>query len=225
VTVSQRTKEEAHDYRYFPEPDLPPLAISGDLVSAVRARLPELPLARRARLIEAYGISRSDAAVLTAEREIADVFEDVVAGEETSDRARLAASWIVNDLIGLQRERGFPPERVPLDIEQIRDLLDSVSSGELTARAAKELLPQVREGELPRAAAKRLNLLVLTDDAAIANAIRETLAESPQAVADYKSGKKAAIGRLIGETIRRTGGRARPDDVRARLERALDELP
>ena len=225
VTVSQRTKEEAHDYRYFPEPDLPPLAITAEMVADVRTRLPELPLARRSRFVDAYGVARSDAAVLTSEREVADVFEEVVSGAESSERARLAASWIVNDLIGLQRERGLPPERLPLAAAQIRDLLDAISSGELTARAAKELLPQVREGELPRAAAERLNLLVLTDEAAIDGAIRETLAASPQAAADYKAGKTAAIGRLIGETIRRTGGRARPDDVRARLERALEDLP
>jgi aspartyl-tRNA(Asn)/glutamyl-tRNA(Gln) amidotransferase subunit B len=162
---------------------------------------------------------------LTGEREIADVYEAVVAGSDDPGFARLAANWIVNDLMGLQRARGLLPERLPLAADQIRDLLDAIAKGELTARAAKELLPQIEDGELPRAAAARLNLLALRDEGTIEAAITETLAAFPQAVADYKRGKTAAIGRLIGETIRRTGGRAPQEAVRERLQRALDELP
>jgi aspartyl-tRNA(Asn)/glutamyl-tRNA(Gln) amidotransferase subunit B len=221
VTVSQRTKERAHDYRYFPEPDLPRLAIGEAHIEGVRARLPESPAARMARFQQAYRLSPADAALLTLEREVADYFESVVGPNPSPERARAAANWIVNDLFALQRERELPADTLPLAANQLRDLLAMLEAGEMTARAAKELLPQMGEGESPRAAATRLNLLSLDDDAAIAEAMRETLAAFPAAVADYKSGKQAAIGRLIGETIKRTGGRARPEAVRALLEEAL----
>ena len=220
VTVSQRTKEQAHDYRYFPEPDLPPLEISQDMVAGLRARLPELPAERCARLVGDYTIGKSEAALLTAEREVADLFE-TVARSDGRDRARSAANWIVNDLMGLQRQRGLPSERLPLSAEQLTDLLDALSEGVLTARAAKELLPQVEPGEVPRAAAVRLNLLVLNEEGSVRGAALETIAAFPEAVRDYRGGKQAAIGRLIGETIRRTGGRASPDQVRRILEEEL----
>ncbi len=138
------------------------------------------------------------------------------------DRARMAANWIVNDVLGLQRQLGLPPERLPVSPVQIGDLIDGLSANELTARAGKEVLSQLLPGELPRAAAARLNLLSLNDDDAVDIAVSETMAAFPEAVADYRGGKKHAIGRLIGETIKRTGGRARPEDVRSKLEHSLD---
>jgi aspartyl-tRNA(Asn)/glutamyl-tRNA(Gln) amidotransferase subunit B len=186
-------------------------------------RMPELPLARRRRFVDVYGLSADDAGVLTSEREIADTFEEVVGTEPAPERARTAANWIVNDVLGLQRARGLPPERLPLTAAQLGDLLDALAEGELTARAAKELLPRIEEGESPRAAAARLDLLSLDDEGAIGTAIAETLAAFPGAVADYRTGKTAAIGRLIGETIKRTGGRAKPDQVRRLLEQVLKD--
>jgi aspartyl-tRNA(Asn)/glutamyl-tRNA(Gln) amidotransferase subunit B len=221
VTVSQRSKEEAHDYRYFPEPDLPPLAIDRAMVAEVARRLPELGLTRKRRFVARYGLAPADAAVLTAEREIADLYEEVVAGRDDQADFRAAANWIVNDLIGLQRERGLPPERLPLSATQLRELLDLIAGGELTARAAKELIAAIEADESVRHAAERLDLLALADDGALDAAIDETLAAFPQAVADFRGGKTAAIGRLIGEAIKRTGGRARPEEVRARLLRVL----
>ena len=220
VTVAQRTKEQAHDYRYFPEPDLPPLAISQEMVAELASRLPELPAQRRARLANEYGIGESEAAHLTAEREIADFYESVARSDGT-DRARLAANWIVNDLTGLQRARGLPPERLPLTAQQLQDLLDALDAGELSGRAAKELVPQLGEGEAVMTAAARLNLLVLGEEAVVRDAVLETMEAFPAAVRDYRGGKTAAIGRLIGETIRRTGGRASPDQVRRVLEEEL----
>jgi len=220
VTVSQRTKEQAHDYRYFPEPDLPPLLMTEQIVTEVRERLPELPARRLQRVMDDYKLGESDASVLTAEREIAEFFE-VVATSNGNDRPRMAANWIVNDLMGLQRVRGLPPEELPLSTVQLTDLLDALGEGLLTTRAAKELLPQIEPDEAPRVAAERLNLLVLGEEDAVRAAALETIAAFPAAVDDYIGGKKAAIGRLIGETIRRTGGRANPDQVRQILEEEL----
>ena len=220
VTVGQRTKEQAHDYRYFPEPDLPPLTVSEARAGALRDALPELPDARRTRFASQYGLPDADSALLTLERPVAEVYEAVVADGDR-ERARSAANWIVNDVMGIQRERGLPPERLPFSAEQLRDLLGAVAGGELTARAAKELLPLIEEGEMPRAAARRLDLLALDDETAVRDAVTATLTAFPAAVADYRGGKTAAIGRLIGETIKRTGGRASPDQVRGLLEEAL----
>ncbi|MFT4038572.1 MAG: Asp-tRNA(Asn)/Glu-tRNA(Gln) amidotransferase subunit GatB [Thermomicrobiales bacterium] len=221
VTVSQRTKEQAHDYRYFPEPDLPPLAISPEMVASVRERLPALPVERRAHLMAQYGLGAADADLLTAERETVDYF-DAVVGNGSAERAKAAANWILNDLMALQRVRSLPAAELPLSVVQLQDLLDALDEGALTGRAAKELLPQIAADELPRAAAARLNLLALNDEGPVIAAARETLAAFPAAVADYQSGKKTAIGRLIGETIKRTGGRANPDQVRRILEAELN---
>jgi aspartyl-tRNA(Asn)/glutamyl-tRNA(Gln) amidotransferase subunit B len=220
VTTSQRTKEQAHDYRYFPEPDLPPLHIDARWVDDVRARLPELPSARLSRFVEILGLTPADAATLTTDRAIADQFEVTIAGNPES--ARVAANWIINDGLGLAKAQGLAADQLPFTPEQLRDLLGAVNGGEITARAAKEVLAQLEPGEMPRAAALRLNLVSLDDDAAIHAAIAAAMEAHPAAVADYKSGKKAAIGRLIGESIKATGGRANPDKVRVLLLEALD---
>ncbi|MGI9253942.1 MAG: GatB/YqeY domain-containing protein, partial [Thermomicrobiales bacterium] len=142
--------------------------------------------------------------------------EDVVSGGDR-DRARQAANWIVNDVMGLQKARGLAADRLPLSTAQLRDLLDLVGSGAVTARAVKELLPELGEGELPSVAAARMNLLALDNEEEVREAALATIAAFPAAVADFRSGKQAAIGRLIGETIKRTGGRAKPDQVRVLL--------
>ncbi len=220
ITVSQRTKEQAHDYRYFPEPDLPPLLVDDAWVAKVRERLPELPAARLERFVRDYGLSADDAGTLTAEKGLADQFEEAVGGD--AGQARGVANWIINDGLGIARSRGLDADQLPFTPAQLRELMEAVAGGELTMRAAKELLPQLEAGESPRAAAKRLNLLSLDDSAAIRDAVATTLAANPAAVADYRGGKKAAIGRLIGETIKATGGRANPDTVRALLVEALE---
>jgi aspartyl-tRNA(Asn)/glutamyl-tRNA(Gln) amidotransferase subunit B len=200
---------------------LPPLAISLEMVASVRERLPALPVERREHLLSAYGLSTADADLLTTERDTADFFDAVVDGGNP-DRAKAAANWILNVLMALQRVRNLPAGELPLAVAQLRDLLDALDEGALTGRAAKELLPRIAEDEMPRAAAARLNLLALNDEGPVIEAVRATLEAFPAAVGDYRSGKKAAIGRLIGETIKRTGGRANPDQVRRILESELN---
>ncbi len=221
VTVGQRTKEQANDYRYFPEPDLPPLEIGGDTVARIRGELPELPAARRERFREQFGIKPSDAELLTGEREVADLYEAVIAGGGPA-RPQAAANWIVNDVMGLQSAAGLPASQLPLSVAQLRDLLDAIDAGTLTSRAAKDVLPQLADDELPTEAAERLNLLSMDDGDEVDQAVQDAITGNPAAVADYRAGKKAAFGRLIGETMKRTGGRARPEDVRERLTAALD---
>ena len=225
VTVSQRTKEQAHDYRYFPEPDLPRLHTTQSARDSIRDSLPELPLARLDRFTSEYDLPFQDAVVLTLERPIADLFEDAVREVSTSDAYRMTANWIVNDIMGLARARGLPLDVLPMSATQIADLVGLVRSGAMTARAAKDLLPRLEDGEMPSDAAKRLDVLAVSDEGDLALAAAEAIRRQPAAVADYRGGKKAAIGRLMGETMKLTGGRARPDSVRQSLIAILEETP
>jgi aspartyl-tRNA(Asn)/glutamyl-tRNA(Gln) amidotransferase subunit B len=220
-TVSQRTKEQAHDYRYFPEPDLPPLSISEDRLSAIKATIGELPIARRDRYVAEYEITLADATVLTHDDALAAFFDDVIGSEADKQRVRMSANWVLNDVLGTQRARSMPADQFPVSAQQVRDLIDLVENGEMSGRAAKELLPQLEMGEPVRDAAARLSLLSLDDTDAIRMAARAAIEAFPAAVEDYRRGKTAAIGRLIGETIRNTGGRANPDAVRAVLVEEL----
>lgn len=217
ITVSQRTKEGAHDYRYFPEPDLPPLHISRERVEAVRSRMPELPLIREQRFVDQLGLAPADAATLIAERPIADIFEAALDGQTDSSFVRAVSNWILNDIMGLARAQGLPSDQLPLTAAQIRELVQGVESGKLTGKAAKELLPQLGPDDLPMTAAERLNLVSIQDDGAVREAAQAAIDANPAVVTDYLGGKQAAIGRLIGDTMKRTGGRATPDAVRSAL--------
>ena len=219
VTVSQRTKEQAHDYRYFPEPDLPPLSLMTETVETLRSGLPELPAARIMRFQEGFGLGVADAIQLTSERRLADYYEALLTGGAIEPKA--GANWLLNDVMGLQRSRGLAMDELPLPVDDLRSLIVAVNEGKLTGRAAKEVLLGMELGEHPLAAAERLQLLSLDDADAVRTAVRQAIEHVPAAVADYRGGKTAAIGRLIGEAIRRTGGRAKPDEVRRLL---LDEL-
>jgi len=222
-TISQRTKEQAHDYRYFPEPDLPPLSITEAKLLALRSTIGELPMARRDRYVAEYEISRADASVLVHDESLAAYFEEVLGPAADTKRARLSANWVLNDVLGVQRARSLPVDEFPISAAQVRSLIDLVDTGAMSGRAAKELLPQLQFGESVRAAAERLSLLSLDDADALRSAARAALTAFPAAVEDYRRGKTAAIGRLIGETIRNTGGRANPDAVRAVLIEELSE--
>lgn len=223
ITVSQRSKEAAHDYRYFPEPDLPPLNISQEMVSELRASVGELPAERERRFVSDFGLTVGDAVVLNSESGIADYFESAVGGIKANGFPQLLANWLLNDVMGLARSRGMAVDEFPISPENLRELVDLVAGKKLTGTAAKSLLSQMDEDERPTAAAERLNLLAIEDDGAVSAAAREAMDAHPAAVADFRSGKQAAIGRLMGEAMKRTGGRATADDVRAALISLLNE--
>jgi aspartyl-tRNA(Asn)/glutamyl-tRNA(Gln) amidotransferase subunit B len=220
-TISQRTKEQAHDYRYFPEPDLPPFSITPERLAQIRTAIGELPVARRDRYVADYNLTRADATLLTHDESLAAYFEAVLGSAANKNLARAAANWVLNDVLGLQRARSLPADQFPISADQVRDLIGLVEKGSISGRAAKELLPQLALGESVHDAAARLSLLSLDDVDAIRAAARVAIDAFPAAVEDYRRGKKAAIGRLIGETIRNTGGRADPDAVRTVLVEEL----
>lgn len=221
ITVSQRTKEFAEDYRYFPEPDLPPLEIDHAWVAAIKANMAELPATRRDRFVEQYQLSRDDATVLTDDILVADYFERLV--EAAGGRARDAANWITGELFALARNAGgFDKIEVPVD--HVAELILMVNASEINLRTAKEVLGKsVAQGASPRAIVEREGLSQVSDSDVIRNVARQVIAENEAAVADYRSGKKAAIGFLIGQAMRQLRGAGNPNVVRKELIRILDQ--
>jgi aspartyl-tRNA(Asn)/glutamyl-tRNA(Gln) amidotransferase subunit B len=229
VTKEQRTKEGSEDYRYFPDPDIPPLKITADWVESVRAQLPELPDARRARFVAQYGLSEYDADVLTDARGDADYFEQAVAAAQPLGvSAKDVANWMTGELFRLLKETGeslgsaagrFKPEY----IGQVQSLL---AKGTITRTSAKEVFEaSFREGQAPEQVVAARGLAVIGAGDALTTMARDVIAANPKAVAEYKAGKTAAIKFLIGQVMKATRGQASPQAVQAALEQELDSTP
>ena len=216
VTVSQRTKEEAHDYRYFPEPDLPPLFVARDWVEALRARLPELPDARRARYSSSFGLSAYDAELLSVEPGTADYFEAAV---DAGADPKKAANWIQYDLARLRTESGEDGRLAP---GQLAELIGLVDRGAVTGNGAKQVLEAAfRTGSSPASVVDELGLAQVSDSSALASAVDAALAANPAAVADYHAGKASAINFLKGQVMKATRGKANPAVVDEMLRTKL----
>ena len=231
TTVSQRSKEEAHDYRYFPEPDLPPLDTSPEQVQALRARLPELPDARRRRFEVEYGLTPSEAALLTESRAEADVYEEAVrlAGSTAagdSGRARAVAHWFIGDVARLLHQEGGEVElsTTLLTPAHIAELVILVEDGTITLTSAKEVLEiAFANGMRPSAIVEERGLGRVRDEDEIDRIAREVVAANPKPVADYRSGKTSALQFLLGQVLRHTGGRADANRVATVLRGYLDD--
>jgi len=222
VTVSQRTKEYAHDYRYFPEPDLPPIFLGEEEVATIHGRMPELPAARRARFAADYGLATADAAVLTEERAVADYFEACLDGEP--DRARTTANWVTGEVFALMRERGLGIDEVNIGPPQLRELIDLVSAETINTRTAKEVLVAVHEtGDDPSGIVNERGLAQVSDVARLRAVAEAVIAENPNAVADYRKGRREAIGYLLGQVMRQMRGTANHAVARQLLEEVLTE--
>jgi aspartyl-tRNA(Asn)/glutamyl-tRNA(Gln) amidotransferase subunit B len=216
-TRSMRTKEEAHDYRYFPDPDLLPLELTTQYVEALAAGLPELPDERKTRFMRAHGLSAYDAGVLVSERATADFYEAVCSGRD----AKSAANWVINELFGrLNREaRGI--EQSPVSAEQLGGILDLVAEGVISGKLAKDLFEIVwSEGGDPRRIVEARGLKQVTDAGAIEKIVDEILAANPDKVAQAKA-KPAVIGWLVGQAMKASGGKANPQAVNELLKRKL----
>ncbi len=148
VTVSQRTKEQAHDYRYFPEPDLPPLTMNESRLDEIRQTIGELPIARRDRYEREFALSHSEASLLAGDVDIAAYFDSTIGDSPTAHTAKVASNWILNDVLGLQKAQSLPSHVFPISPDQLRDLIALVETGKITGRAAKELLPQIGAGRI-----------------------------------------------------------------------------
>ncbi len=219
ATVSQRSKEYAHDYRYFPEPDLPPLELAAEYVDRVRATLPELPAARSRRLSEQYGVTPYDAGVITQSRDDADSFEELVA---SGVPAKLATSWLTGDVAALAAAHRTPLHTSGLGVAGLAALLRLLDSEAINAPTAKELLVELyTAGGDPEKLVEDRGLRQLSDEASLAAVVDEVVTSNAAAAADFRAGKDAALGRLVGQVMKATGGKAQPQLVNRLLRERL----
>jgi len=224
VTLPQRSKEEANDYRYFPEPDLPPLVIDAAWIDQVRSSLPELPVARFHRFQRQYGLSAYDADVLTAERGVADFYEQVVAlaGDVPP---KVIANWVAGELFGLLNQAGMSIEACRVTPEALASLVRLVRGGEINQNTGKAVLAEsFATGKSPESVVDERGLRQISDPAAIAALVSRVLQENPQEVAAYLGGKTGLERWLFGQVVRLAGGKADPQLVQQELRRQLDEL-
>jgi aspartyl-tRNA(Asn)/glutamyl-tRNA(Gln) amidotransferase subunit B len=205
-TISQRSKEQAHDYRYFPEPDLPPLRLDSAFVERVRATLPELPDARAARFRSQYGLTAYDAAVLTDTRESAEVYEALVA---LGVPAKLAANWLNGDVAALANEHRVPLAQSGLGIAGLTALLRLVDGGAINGPTAKELLVELYvSGGDPEALVRERGLAQVSDPGALTALVEAAIATNPGAADDFRAGREQALGQLMRAVKDASGGKA-----------------
>jgi aspartyl-tRNA(Asn)/glutamyl-tRNA(Gln) amidotransferase subunit B len=221
-TRSMRNKEEAHDYRYFPDPDLLPLELTQDYVDKLARALPELPDEKKARFMSAYGLAAYDADVLVAERESADYFEAVAKGGDKAARdAKLAANWVINELFGRLNKEGKGIVDTPVSAAQLGTILDLIAEGTISGKIAKDLFEIVwAEGGDPRAIVAARGMTQVTDTAAIAAMVDEIVAANPDKVAQVRA-KPTMLGWFVGQVMKASGGKANPQAVNALLKEKL----
>jgi aspartyl-tRNA(Asn)/glutamyl-tRNA(Gln) amidotransferase subunit B len=216
-TRAMRTKEEAHDYRYFPDPDLLPLEFDQAWVDSLRAALPELPDAKRARFESALGLTAYDAGVLTADKETADYFEAASQGRD----AKLVANWVINELAGRLNKEGREIGASPVSASQLGGLIDLIGAGTISGKIAKDVFEILwSEGGDAAAIVEQRGLKQVTDTGAIEKLVDEVLAANPDKVADAKT-KPAAVGWFVGQVMKASGGKANPQAVNALLKAKL----
>jgi aspartyl-tRNA(Asn)/glutamyl-tRNA(Gln) amidotransferase subunit B len=218
VTRAMRSKEEAHDYRYFPDPDLSPLVLEETWVAELKAALPELPDAKRARFMRDYGLSPYDAGVLVAERETAEFYESVASGRD----AKIAANWVTGELFAALNRAGKGIAESPVSAAALGELLDLLADGTISGRIAKDVFgAMVETGERPGDIVEQRGLKQVTDAGAIAAAVERVLAANPDKVAEYRGGREKLFGFFVGQVMKAMGGKANPALVNEVLRRRL----
>ncbi|MGE0706112.1 MAG: Asp-tRNA(Asn)/Glu-tRNA(Gln) amidotransferase subunit GatB [Vicinamibacterales bacterium] len=219
-TISMRSKEEAHDYRYFPEPDLNPLVIDPARLTALRATMPELPDARRERFVSAYGLPEYDAAQMTQSRAVADFFEEAVG---KGAPAKATANWIMGDLARVLKERGADITASPVSAAGLAGLLTLVERGTISGAIAKKVFEEmVSSGQAADAIVAARNLSQIDDEGALLVKVAEVVSANPDAVVQIRAGKAATLGFLVVQVMKATGGRANPKRVNELLREAIE---
>jgi aspartyl-tRNA(Asn)/glutamyl-tRNA(Gln) amidotransferase subunit B len=216
-TRAMRSKEEAHDYRYFPDPDLLPLELNADEVAALKAKLPELPDQKKARFMRDFALSPYDAGVLVAERETAEFYEAVAQGRD----GKTAANWVINELFGRLNKEGKPIAASPVTTMQLGGMLDLIADGTISGKIAKDLFEILwTEGGDPRVIVEQRGMKQVTDLGAIETVIDGIIEKNPDKVADAKTNPKA-IGWFVGQVMKSSGGKASPQAVNDMLKKKL----
>jgi aspartyl-tRNA(Asn)/glutamyl-tRNA(Gln) amidotransferase subunit B len=219
VTRTMRSKEEAHDYRYFPDPDLLPLKLDAAWVEELRVELPELPDAKKQRFMTDFGLSADDAGVLTSEREIAEYFEQVAEGRD----GKLVANWVTGELFGAMNTAGLEISASPVSAGQLGGLVDRVADKTLSRRIAKEVFEIMFEsGQDADAIIEERGLKQVSDSGAIDAVVDQVIADNPDKVAAYKGGKEQLIGWFVGQVMKASQGKANPQMANEALKKKLD---
>jgi len=222
-TRTMRTKEDANDYRYFPDPDLLPLEIPQSWIDQIKQTLPELPQARRDRYVSEFALSAYDASVLTSSREMADYFDATL--KQLPAQAKLCANWIMGEISGQLNKEGIEMTACPITPAQLAALLARIHDGTISGKAAKTVFESMWNGELGKnvdAIIEAKGLKQISDDSAIEKLVDQVLAANAQQVADYRNGKEKAFNSLIGQIMKATQGKANPAQVNAMLKKKLD---
>ena len=218
-TRSMRSKEEAHDYRYFPEPDLVPIVISEERIESIRKELPEVPDAKMKRFTEQYGLSEYDANLLTGELSTADYFEECA---RHAKNYKLISNWMMSEVTREWNERRQTGLTSPVKPSQLAELVNLIESGKISGKIAKDVLPFMFEtGKNPSAIVEEKGLSVISDVSALEKIIQDVVRSNPQIVNDYKNGKEKAIGSLVGQVMKASKGKADPKLVNELLKKEL----
>jgi aspartyl-tRNA(Asn)/glutamyl-tRNA(Gln) amidotransferase subunit B len=220
-TRSMRSKEEANDYRYFPDPDLLPVEISADYIAAVREQLPELPDQKQQRFVDEYGLKKDDAAILTVSRAVADYFE--AAAAVTDAKPQLVANWVVGDLSGALNKDGLDIGDSKISATDLAGLLTRIEDNTISGKIAKQVFEAMWNGEgSADEVIDARGLKQITDTAAIEAVVDKVIAANPGQVTEYRSGKDKLIGFFVGQVMKETGGQANPGQVNQILKAKLD---
>lgn len=220
-TAVMRSKEEAHDYRYFPDPDLVPLKLEQEWIDSFRATVPELPAARMKRFVSEFGLSEYDAGLLTASRGIADYFEACVA---LFNQPKTVSNWVMGELTRELNQSGIDVSESPVSPERLVGLLQLVEQGTISLKVAREIFPELySSGKTPEQIVQEKGLTQVSDEGALEKIIGEVLAKSPTQVAQFKEGKQQVVGFLVGQVMKASGGKANPGKVNELLKKKLSE--
>ena len=221
ITVGQRSKESAHDYRYFPEPDLPPLSLTPSWVESIRQQMSELPTARRQRFETEYGLSPYDADLLTATRATADYFEEAV---KLFPHPKQVANWLTGELFRLLNASNLEIGQAKVSPSGVAEVLKAVDTGVISGRAAKDVFEEMfRTGESANRIVEAKGLSQISDTAALDRLVDEAIAANPKSIADYRAGKPQALGFLVGQVMKASRGKANPGVVNGLLKAKLDQ--
>jgi len=221
-THSMRSKEEAHDYRYFPEPDLPPLVVAADRLEAVRATIPELPEARRQRFVAAYAIPDYDAGVLTQSSALADYFEAVAVG---SANPKAASNWVMGELLRMMKERDIDVSQVPLTPAALAGLIQLVDRGAISSSVAKDVFAKMyASGRSAEAIVDAEGLGQTSDEGALLAIVKDVIAQNPDAIAQVRAGRNNAFGFLVGQAMKASRGKGNPKVINDLLRREVNSL-
>ncbi|HOJ09906.1 MAG TPA: Asp-tRNA(Asn)/Glu-tRNA(Gln) amidotransferase subunit GatB [Clostridiales bacterium] len=220
-SYSMRSKEQAEDYRYFPDPDLPPIIIDQEWIEKIRSTLPELPEARKQRYMKEYDLPAYDAGILTSSKVISNFFEKAL---RKTDNVKAVSNWIMGDLMRILKDRKLEVENIPFPAEYLADMISLIDKGTISGTMAKKVFEKMFDsGKAPEVIVKEEGLEVVTDEAAIAKIVDKVLDNNPGSVADYKAGKKKALGFLVGQVMKESKGKAEPQLVNRLLSEKLNE--